>query len=296
MWRSRPGRALLIAMALCVTCILLMVWPAELEIEANGMLQPSGLRHVYAPMPGEVERVQVGYRSNVQTGDVLLQMKSRDLDLRKEELATQRSITLEKLRGIEAMRLRDRKNMSVDSNHSIELSATERELRETLKSQDQQMGILNEMTQSLQVRSPVSGTVITWDVENNLERRPFQQGQRLLSVADLDSEGLLDLQLLEEDARHVLQRFKTSDKISITYAVASEPGIKHRATLKRVGTTVESDERGLKFVRVEAMINKEAMPKAAPFAHVIARIQCGRSSVAYVWTRRLIDFLRFQFS
>ncbi len=85
--------------------------------------------------------------------------------------------------------MRDRKDVDNDNATTLELSALERELQESLKSQDEQMVIVRQAIASLDVRSPIDGQVISWNPLEGLERRPVQQGQKLMTVASQAGEA-----------------------------------------------------------------------------------------------------------
>ncbi len=291
----------LIGLVVGLLCLALaVVIPADLNMHANGTIQPLAMHHVYAPANGEVVQIHASHHSQVQTGDLLVEIRSREMELRKEELLTQRATTQEKLRGIEVARLRDRKQTNAESASMGELSASERELREVMASQDAQLSILGEMLASLQLKSPVSGHVISWDPAETLDRRPVQQGQKLLSVAELDGDGRLQLRVLDEDTRHVINASKVNaskreqESIRVTFSIASDPGIRHTAVVHRIGTMIETVTEEGATLRIDAVVAAADMRNVRPGATVNAKIHCGRSSIGYVWTRRFWDFLLFR--
>ncbi len=286
----------LMGLVVGLICLALaMAIPAELNIDANGMIQPLAMHHLYAPANGEVVRIHASHQSKVQTGDLLVEIRSREMELRKEELLTQRATTQEKLRGIEVARLRDRKQTNAESASMGELSASERELREVMASQDAQLSILGEMLASLQLKSPGSGHVISWDPTETLDRRPVQQGQKLLSVAELDGDGRLQLRVLDDDTRHVINASKREkEPIHVTFSIASDPGIRHSAVVNQIGTMIETVTEEGATLRIDAVVAAADMKNVRPGATVNAKIHCGRSSIGYVWTRRFWDFLFFR--
>ena len=295
---SSANRLRWIAYGLAISILsgLAILIPAELTIQAKGTIQPYQLHHLYAPSNGEIVRLLATHQSLINAGDVVIEIRSREIELRKEELLTQRGIAQEKLRGIEGARLRDRKPSSTDSLSSSELSASERELRGVLSSQNEQLAILNEMIEALKLKSPIAGTVISWNPTENLDRRPVQQGQKLLSVAALDGVGRLHLRVMDEDSRHVMQAMRqNANKLDVTFSIASDPGKRHSAELHEIGTITESWGDVGASVRVEALVDASEMKSARPGATVVAKIHCGKSSIGYVWTRRLWDFVYLRF-
>lgn len=284
-----------VAAATIGVCLAIFL-PADLNIDASGTIQPVALRHLYSPANGEVVNIHVNHQSKVQAGALLLEIRSRELELRKEELLTLYASSQEKLRSIEVARLQNRKSNPADLLSSGELSGNEAELREVVASQAQQLSILNEMLASLQIKSPMNGNVISWDPNETLEHRPVQQGQKLISVAELNSDGKLQLRVLDQDTRHVIYaNRKNPNGLRVTFSIASDPGIKHSATVTQIGTTVETVTDEGATLRIDALVDAREMTDIRPGATVNARIHCGRTSIGYVWTRRLIDFMLFRF-
>ena len=47
-----------------------------------------------------------------------------------------------------------------------------------------QLELLDQKKEKLQIRSPIDGRVVTWNVEDRLLDRPVNRGENLLEVAD----------------------------------------------------------------------------------------------------------------
>ena len=57
----------------------------------------------------------------------------------------------------------------------------------------------------LDVKSPINGLVVTWDLQNRLIHRPVQRGQVLLRVANPDGPWQLELHMPENRIGHVVE-------------------------------------------------------------------------------------------
>jgi hypothetical protein len=221
-----------------------------------------------------------------------MEIRSRELELRKEELLTLHASAQERLRGIEVSRLQNRKTNTSESFSLGELSASESELREVVASQKEQLAVLNDMLASLQLKSPMNGRVISWDQTEMLEHRPVQIGQKLISIAELKGDGKLQLRVLDEDTRHVINAQRNSPQgLRVTFSLASDPGVKRSAILRQIGTTVETLTDQGATLRIDASVDARDMVNVRPGATANARIHCGKTSIGYVWTRRLLDFV-----
>ena len=291
-YRNSHVKLLVGLIAASIGLCLALIIPADLNIEATGTIQPVAMRHLYAPANGEVVKLHIGQESEVQAGAALLEIRSRELELRKEELLTLHASAQEKLRGIEVSRLQNRKSNSSDSLSPGELSASESELREVVASQKEQLTVLNEMLAALVLKSPMNGRVISWDQTESLEHRPVQIGQKLISIAELNGEGKLQLRVLDEDTRHVINAHRHSpESLRVTFSLASDPSVKRTALVKQIGTTVETLTDQGATLRIDAWVDTGEMVNIRPGATANARIHCGRTSIGYVWTRRLLDFI-----
>ena len=294
-YRSARVKVVAGAAAVVIGLCLALVVPADLNIEATGTVQPNAMRHLYAPANGEVVKLHIGHESEVQAGAVLLEIRSRELELRKEELLTLHASAQERLRGIEVSRLQNRRTNTAESASSGELSASESELREVVASQKEQLLILNDMLASLQVKSPMDGRVISWDQTETLEHRPVQMGQKLVSIAERDGEGKLKLRVLDEDTRHVIHQHRISaSRLRVTFSLASDPAVKRTAIVKQIGTTVETLSEQGATLRVDASVDAADMVNIRPGATANARIHCGTTCIGYVWTRRLWDYIEYR--
>jgi hypothetical protein len=294
-YRSSRVRILVGVLVASIGLCLALFVPADLNIDATGTIQPIAMHHLYAPANGEVVKLHIGHESEVPKGALLLEVRSRELELRKEELLTQYASSQEKLRGIEVSRLQNRKTTAAETYSPAELSASESELKEVVASQKEQLAVLDEMLTSLQLKSPIDGRVISWDQTETLEHRPVQIGQKLVSIAELNGDGRLLLRVLDEDTRHVIQAFKNSpSSLRVTFSLASDPGVKRTAVVKQIGTTVETlNEQGA-TLRVDALVDSSEMVNIRPGASANSRIHCGRTCIGYAWTRRLWDFINFR--
>lgn len=273
--------------------LLISLIPTTLEIRAVGVYQPKLLNHIYAPQAGEVTNVYAQHQSDIRSGEVLLRIRSPQLELKLEEIRTERGITLERLRGIESARLRDRKDVEKDTATTLELSALERELQESLKSQDEQIVIVRQAIASLDVRSPIDGQVISWNPLERLERRPVQQGQKLMTVASQSGGGELHLLVNEEDVRHIAVLKNQGRKVTIRFSLANAPTKSYRGSVVAIGTMTEIVDDGPPKIRVLADIDADRELEAKPGATASASIECGTATLAYCWTRKFWDYWYF---
>ena len=140
----------------------------------------------------------------------------------------------------------------------------------------------------MQIRSPISGTVLTLDVQHELKSRPVARGQVLFTVADPNSGWLLLAEIPQDRIGHVVAaqqsepspprvRFRMAGDGERTYAGHLET-IREIAALEFEGATEE-----LPAIQAEIEILDQSLAVARPGMNAEVRIDCGRRSLGYVW-------------
>ena len=174
-----------------------------------------------------------------------------------------------------------------------ELAAEEEELKATLSGLAGQQAILDEQQHNLTIRSPIAGQAITWNLEQLLSARPVQRGQALLSVADLDGPWVLELQVADDRAGHVLAARETlTPDLEVDFLLPSDPGRKYRGRVIEVAPTTEVNAKQESSVLVTVAFDKNSVPALRPGATAVAHVHCGRRSLGYVWLHDLYDYVQ----
>lgn len=279
-----------LGLAIVGSLVALFTIPIDYEVWAEGVYECSLSRDVFAPLDAEVVDMRVDHESKVQQGDVLLKLQSRTLDLKREELMTQREVAMEKLRALEASRLGDRRNRSQDPALPTDWSAAEKELRELVAGQNEQLGIIDKMIASLTLRSPITGQVISWNNTKDWISRPVRQGQRLVSIVDLQSQGQLRLTIDDRDAPALFRRTRESDApVEVRFTFVNDPTVTHRAEVVRTAINAERSDRAGRSIRVEAVVAVGQNVSPQPGANVRGRIPCGDTTLGGLWCSRVLQ-------
>ena len=118
------------------------------------------------------------------------------------EVQGQRLATIQQLAAVQRQLLEDRKTLHPEDRNR--LAGEQAELKQKRNSSDAQLALLKEKQLQLDVRSPIDGEVVTWDLPNRLPNdRPVQQGQVLLRVADPTGDWQLEVHMPENHMGHV---------------------------------------------------------------------------------------------
>lgn len=292
-WPVRGGRllkTLAVVATIAAVGILLAFIPASFEIKAHGELQPLERRQVFAPSDGVVVAIEVGHDDEVESGDVLLKLNSRSLSLKYQEIQGEKEQTKKRLVSVLSEKHQVVRGESDDLAALSRLTAQESELEQQLASQERQLGILNNQLDGLIIRSPIGGRILTWKVEELLYGRPVRRGQALLSVANTDGPWVLELHVPDDQIGHVLRAGNQfADEQPISFVLATDPDSKNQGVVRKISRTVSFVNDRQPVVLVTADFDRESVALLRPGVSVVAKIDCGRRSLGYVWFHRLIE-------
>jgi len=287
--RTLP-KTLSIAGGVLVLLLILCLWPARFTVEAKGTLEPVQRQDVFAGIDGVVEELFVAHGQEVKKDQLLARLRNTDLEVALTDIQGQRLATGERLFAVQRALVEERK-LSVEERSR--LAGEQAELKQRLQSLDAQWALYKAKQLELEVKSPIDGIVVTWDLRNRLIHRPVQRGQVLLRVADPAGPWQLELHLPENRIGHVVKAQEAFDKpLPVSYILATEPGVTREGTVAEVyrSAEVRGDEGNTVLIKVA--INKDELPFLRPGATVTARIYCGRRPLGYVLLHDLIAFIQ----
>jgi multidrug efflux pump subunit AcrA (membrane-fusion protein) len=271
--------------------------PARLTVAARGELEPERLREVFAPSDGLVRKVHVRHGDPVAAGAVLAEMRNAQLELESKRLGGELETARKRLAAIEAKRLQAPQDTSLDRQRYNQLTAEKEECAAVVEGIRHQLDLVESQQAELLVRSPIDGTVLTWDVESLLDARPVGCGDVLMSVGDLKGTWQARLRVPEDRAGELLAaREASAGKLRVTFALATDPGRTFKGLCERVGVRTEVGEDGEAFVPVIVSVDRRQLPSLVPGTEVVATIDCGRRSLGYVWLHDVIDTVRLWIS
>jgi biotin carboxyl carrier protein len=288
-WTTRTG---LVLLAMGVIAAVLTLVPADFSVEARGELQPRERREVFAPDDGVISKVNVVHGSMVKLGEPLLRLSNAELEFELAKVRGEMQTARTRLAAAKSRQLESGRDFELKPDEAHQLAAEEEELKELLKSLEQQFAILEQRDRDLTVASPLVGKVLTWNVEPLLASRPVTRGQPLMTVANVGGDWELDLHVPDDRVGHLLDARATSGNPEISYVLATDPKHVLQTRIKDVSQAVEFDERGELIVRVTAPVMPAVMDSPRPGAEVIARIHCGRRSLGFVWFHDLASAVR----
>ena len=305
-WRFFRGRTLAkIAGVLLAILTLLMIMtfvPWQLTIEGRGSLLPEERRITYAPLPGVVIDVPFDHGQRVRKGDVLARLESRELEKQQKELLA----TYMKAKSQISYLTPQVDRASSRPNEFSQLSGQLSEAKITATGALQQIELIKEQLASLTITSPQDGIVTTWEVKKNLLGRPVEIGQELISVAAIEGEWVLEVEVPDDDMAPIhaalgrlRAEIKRGDKpadatLSAYFVTATDPEHRYPGVVRRIASKAETVE-GKHVVKLTVGFSDKVRNdylkrnrELRPGSEVRARVNCGHARLAYVMLRDVV--------
>jgi hypothetical protein len=159
---------------------------------------------------------------------------------------------------------------------------------------DEQIRLHEKRQRQLSVFSTIDGKVTTMDVDRLLLNRPVKRGDKLLTVANLEGDWDLEVQMPEDRLGHITAAQKEfGEKLDVEFILATDPGTSYWGKIKEIQKRAEVRGEEGNTVLVKVKINKQDIEHLLrPGATVIAKVHCGTRSVGYVWFHDLWEFMQ----
>jgi multidrug efflux pump subunit AcrA (membrane-fusion protein) len=316
-WRTFRGRTLakigaVLAAVLALVAAMAFI-PCTLTIEGHGSLLPEERHKIYAPVAGIVGSVLVDHDARVKKGDILAKLDSFELQkelkgvMADKQKAESQMVSL----ALQSEKLRH----SQDEQEQLQVQAQLGEARITAKSSKERIEILTEQIESMNIRSPQDGIITTWEARKNLTGRPVEIGTELLQVAAEDGDWILEVEVPDDDMGPILAAKSKLDldikagskKVGSTlpayFVTMTDPEHRYQGYVVRIApgaeTMAESEQyKNRHIVKVtvgfsEAVrqdyLARNEVKVMRPGAEVRARVDCGRTNLAYYLLRKPIQ-------
>jgi hypothetical protein len=283
--RNLP-RTLTIVGAILLVLLALFVVPWEFDMRAKGALQPVDRSEIFVPERTVVEKVLVDNNTPVKKGDVLVVLRSDELQQEMKRVDGELRAKREQLNAVR-QRLTDTSTPSSPQERARD-QADLQTVTVEVSSLEDQLKLLIGREEKLTVRSPIDGKVITWDARRQLENRPVETGQVLLTVAAENSPWEIELYMPERRVHHLVEfqekqrKANPGSELNVDYIVMTDPSDYHKGKVKDVHWTAEAHEQQGHMVRVKIGDLADLPPELArPGASVTADVHCGRTVLGW---------------
>jgi multidrug efflux pump subunit AcrA (membrane-fusion protein) len=264
---ERPSLKLGLVVGATALAALALV-DAPWRVGAEAVLEGEVQRAAVAPFAGFVATAPARAGDLVRAGDVLATLDDRDLEL---DLLRAQS---------ERQRLVQRQRDTLARHERAETAQLAAQIRQT----EAEIALAQEKLLRATITAPIDGLVVTGDL-SQLLGSPIEAGETLFEIAPQAGHRVV-LQVDERDIRHVRPGQTGS------LALAGRPSERLAFTVARV-TAVATATEGRNGFRVEARLDEEA-PGLRPGLEGVGKIEIGAASLLWSWTRRLVEWARFQ--
>ncbi len=99
-------------------------------------------------------------------------------------------------------------------------------LKTRIENLEVQRAVLEKITESMRVKSPIDGEIVTWDLQRKLENRAISRGTQLLEIAQVKGKWLLEIDLPIQRLGHVRRAIKSqlTPDLRVSFILASDTG------------------------------------------------------------------------
>lgn len=248
----------------------LIFWRTDFRVESPFQLRADRIAYVPAPFDGYIHEVFGEIGDEVIAGAPLLALDTRDLLL--EEAAAAADLT--------------RFSREAEKARAQQLLA---DMRIALAQADQARVRLERVRFRLEqarIQAPMPGVVAEGDLEERLGA-PVKRGDILFRIAGLDA-LYVQAKVPERDIHHIA--LEATGEI----AFASQPKLKFPMRVVQIEPVAQAGEEGSYFV-VRCALDGAVEDWWRPGMEGVSKIEAGRRSILWIFTRRTVDFLRMLF-
>ncbi|MBR4834023.1 MAG: HlyD family efflux transporter periplasmic adaptor subunit [Thermoguttaceae bacterium] len=291
--RNLP-KTISISLAILAAILALVFVPWNFNMHCDGSLEPLVRRNVFAREAGKIDKVLVKHGDAVVEGQTILVLSNNELEAEWQKTDGELNETRKQI-----LTLTEAKNQAKDVER-IRVAGQLEQYLEREKTLLLQQQILNARRDDLTIKSPINGTVMTFDLKNKLDGRPVQPGQILMEIARPEDGLILELQMPEKRMGHIddylrkLQAENPDAALKAKFVMMLDPSKNYGATVVEEHDRAENRGTEETTVQMRAEIDEpESLPEGTRAgAGVSAKIYCGKRPLGYVCFNEMIAFLQ----
>jgi multidrug resistance efflux pump len=272
--RSKPRRVfdritgakrvkLVVVLLFSLLCLAAMFVPVTHRISCSFGVEPIRRFYCVAPYDGVLERTLSRPGEQVQAGQLLAEMDGRDIRWELAGLSAERAKTMRKL----------------DSHLAAQESAETVQAELEMKRLDARSALLKRRETGLHVTAPVSGVVLSGDVDSR-ENLPVKQGDLIYEVAPLE-ELRFDVLIPDEEFQYV------AVGMPVTLEIDGLGGRHYWAKIDRLHPQATVIEGANVFVAECRMKNSDGRLRPGMRGH--AKVGSHKRSLGWVTFHRAFD-------
>jgi hypothetical protein len=266
----------------------------NLDMEANGALQPLLQEQVFAHVEGEVETVFVDHGDEVKQGQPLVKLRNRELEIQITDLKGQLDATRESIVSLAEQVIKAGQSGDRLETARVMGQKKEAEMREaTLQAQ---LALVYEKEKQLTRTSPIDGIVMDWHLKERLRARPVVTGQVLVNLADPRGEWELELLMPEKRMKYLDDAIAQADgqPLEVDFIQSTNPSRDHKGKLYPgdVHYRAELDPTDGAVIKLRVKPDTLEGLSRKPGSRVIADVVCGKRSAAFVWFHEVVEWVQ----
>jgi len=319
-WRMFRGRTLakiaaVLGAVLAFIAAMAFI-PCPLYIEGHGSLLPEERHKIYAPINGIVSEVRVEDNQQVHKGDIVVKLESRELQKELKGLMAEKQKAESQYASLGTQVEKLRKGQ--DDHELLQIQSQRAEAKITARSSKERIDIVEEQIESMNIQSPQDGKVTTWEVRKSLIGKPVEFGTELLQVAASEGDWILEVEVPDDDMGPILaaqsrlqsdirKGLKTADtRLPAFFEVMTGPEHRYEGYVIRIAPGAEDKSEefeqyknrhivkvlvGFKDAVKKDYLARNGIVEMRPGAEVRARVDCGRTNLAYYLLRKPIQVI-----
>ena len=261
------GLKFVVAVSVLAVMTLTMVqW--NYKVSANSVLEGTVERVITAPEEGYIKDAPARPGDLVSAKQTLATLDDRDLKLEKLKWSGKQKQIRKEYR--EALAGRDRSQIGI--------------LRTQLDQAQAQLEILEKKLERTVINAPIGGVIVSGDFTRALGS-PVERGQIMYKVSPLDHYRVL----LDVDESDVAE-LSVGMKGELTLSAAAEDSFE--IVVDKITPVSEAGD-GANYFQVEASL-VETPQFLRPGMQGVSKIEIGERRLLWVWTHKLVDWLRLK--
>ncbi|MBX3420414.1 MAG: biotin/lipoyl-binding protein [Pirellulaceae bacterium] len=264
----------------------------QFNLKANGVLKPLVERQVFSHENGEIEQVLVDHGDTVVAGQPLVILRNRELEVEYKRLQGELEQTLEQ--SLVTTRMASSRDIPLTDRTQASGQVEELKIRKATLTE--QLKLIDERREQLIRRSPINGVVMDWKLKERLRARPVVVGQVLVNVADTTQDWELELMMPEKRMKHMDDAVLAQDRqpLDVSFVLASDPSVYHTGKLpvQAIHARAQLDTTDGPVVKMRVQPDEMSKLTRRPNTTVIAKVNCGRRSAAFVWFHEVVEWFQ----
>lgn len=277
--------------------------PIDFRIEMNGVLEPKSQRTIYAAQDGVVTEVLVGDSETVKKGQLLVAMRSPELEIQIQEAQGELKANTEKRDALSLNINQLARDSSTSASTLNRLSSEVKQLETVKETLQQKLTALRQEENRLRIESPIDGVIVARDLQQLLDSRPLRRGDALFRVVNPEGPWRLQLSIADSDVGYVKQQLFGSSQTGggnvpqsanrgVEFVLASKPDLRFQGDILWLSDSARNP-RGI-GVALDALadVHADALEHVYIGATAHAFVLCGKRPIWFVFSRPLVESIQ----